>query len=63
MKLLSDKEKADYVNAPNTCPFCGSDDIEGRAMDGDGSFITQDINCNSCNAEWKDVYTLTDIDQ
>jgi hypothetical protein len=61
---LTDEQKKKYIErGGNRCPFCDSDDIEGtRGVQTDSGCAWQDIRCCACNAEWQDIYTLTDID-
>lgn len=47
----------------NYCPECGSLDIEGRAFNADSLSAWQDITCNQCDTEWRDLYTLTGVDK
>jgi hypothetical protein len=42
-----------------TCPFCGSDDIEGGSFNADAGYATQETSCNECDRSWEDQYTLT----
>jgi formate dehydrogenase maturation protein FdhE len=41
------------------CPFCGSGDLTGRFIEVDGRTAAQPVDCNNCEAEWIDMYTLT----
>ncbi len=43
------------------CPFCGSDQVTGDAVDIDGMSASQEVTCDACNEEWRDVYTLVGI--
>ena len=43
----------------NTCPKCGSDQVEGRSIDVQGEQCFQPVMCLSCEAQWDDVYQLT----
>lgn len=40
------------------CPFCGDEDIEGSSVDIDDTYAAQEVGCNSCGEDWKEVYTL-----
>lgn len=56
--------KKKYMDkAGNGCPYCGSDDLNGSRFNSDSMCAWQDITCQSCNKEWRDVYTLTDIEE
>lgn len=41
------------------CPFCGSHDIEGGAVEIDGGIAYQPVSCLECDSEWTDTYALT----
>ncbi len=51
---------------PCTCPTCGSDEIEGKAVNitvHEGiQQATQPCSCLVCNEEWTDTYTLSSVD-
>lgn len=54
---MSDQE---YVEKGGcTCPFCGSDDIEGGPFNADAGYATQEVSCNECDRSWEDQYKLT----
>lgn len=59
---LTDEQKAEYLKEPNKCPVCRSDNIEGGSTDIESDHAYQTVVCLSCHTEWRDVYTLTDID-
>ncbi len=51
---------AEYVEKGGcTCPFCGSDDIEGGSFNAGAGYATQEVSCNECDKSWEDQYTLT----
>lgn len=51
---------AEYVEKGGcTCPFCGSDDIEGGSTNVDAGYATQEVSCNECDRSWEDQYNLT----
>ncbi len=59
--MLTPEQKHEYLsNRPGHCPYCGSEDIEGRGYDYD-SDPGQIIDCNECERCWMDVFTLTDV--
>lgn len=44
------------------CPFCESNDIEGRdVLQAEGETASQRVICNDCDKQWYDIYTLTGI--
>jgi len=56
---LSAEQKAKYLEAPYTCPYCGSSQIGADHFDGEGS--SQRCDCDDCNKSWRDIYKLVDI--
>jgi len=40
------------------CPFCYTDQIEGGDFNVEPGYVTQDMACLECEAEWRDVYRL-----
>lgn len=61
---MKNKIKEKYLEKPWRCPYCGSEDIEGKALETHGdATATQDVWCNTpnCGEQWTDVYTLTDV--
>jgi formate dehydrogenase maturation protein FdhE len=61
-KLTEDQKKAYMENAANLCPFCKSPDITGGSVDIDGREAWQEVSCNECPGEWRDVYTLSFVE-
>ena len=59
--------KADLENYLKTkgqaCPFCQSTDIESQSdiSVGDSGIAWHNIQCNSCDQEWRDEYRLVGI--
>lgn len=58
---MTRQDKQKYLMNPGTCPFCGSNDVDGQAIDVDGDKVTQAVSC-CCGAAWVDYYTLVDIE-
>ena len=65
MKLTA-KMKKEYLAHKGVrcrCPYCKSRNLDCP----DGFFMTDGLNvvaiiqCNDCTQEWKDFYTLTDV--
>lgn len=61
---LTEEQKKNYLANSGVCPFCGSGDIEGHSHDYEGDQVWQTIRCLTpkCRREWRDVYTLTFIE-
>jgi hypothetical protein len=58
-KVLTPEDVRDYIaKSGNYCPYCSSDEIEGRSHDVDGPSAIQTVVCNDCNETWDDVYFL-----
>lgn len=46
------------------CPYCGSKNIEGsgvRSMD--GNTMSNEVECQTCQRNWWDIYTLTGVEE
>lgn len=55
MKYLPD----DYIKRGGVCcPSCGSDGIQGQAVEIDAGGATQKIDCLACASSWIDNYQL-----
>lgn len=54
---------SEYVQAGGSfCPECGSRNITCRGdWNADGLLVTTTVDCDSCDHEWGEVYTLTDL--
>lgn len=59
--MLTDEQKAAYLENPNICPYCESNDLEASAPDYTGSTIEQNILCLGCNQRWIDIYKIKSI--
>lgn len=52
-----------YLESPNLCPICQSEDIEStESVQVDGECAWQSIQCKNCHSTWSDIYILTGID-
>lgn len=51
-----------YLKSPMHCPFCGGGNIDTDPIEASDDSTTQIVICLSCNMVWKDIYTLTNID-
>ena len=54
----------EYIRNPNFCPNCGSPEINAShsTFDSDHDLTHkawQAVTCDSCEAEWHDLFTLT----
>lgn len=56
---MKQKTDAEYISAPNRCPFCNSLNIEGTgAVEADGDWMTNAVLCQDCEKTWDDMFTL-----
>lgn len=54
------KTQLEYLETyGNNCPFCGSADIEGQAVNIVVGYASQELYCHGCNSSWEDEYSLT----
>ena len=63
MKLTRIMKKKYIANAGNTCPYCGSNDMDCSKFHSDSANAWQNIACGVCGKEWRDVYTLVDVEE
>ena len=60
--ILTDEQRIAYVlNGGSSCPLCGDETIDGTSVQIDNGTAWQNVSCNECNAEWQDIYSLTDV--
>jgi transcription elongation factor Elf1 len=57
---MDEKQKADYLKSPYHCPYCNSDKIV--ALEFNAETLSQTVECQACGREWKEVFTLTDVE-
>ena len=62
MKLTEEQCKKYIRNGGNQCPFCNSDNLDGREVTIEEGEAWQPIICLDCDHEWRDVYILTYIE-
>jgi len=63
---MDQEQKQAYLKSEGSkCPFCKSENIWGgithSAKYYDG--YEQEVQCNECGKAWKDIYTLTDVEE
>jgi len=62
MKKLNAKElERKYLESPNTCPFCGSTDIEADHGEFDHDLGFRNIECNGCNKNWVEEFKMSSV--
>ena len=68
MDEIKVENRRKYMQSPDHCPCCGSDEIEGSiaihssSIDIDAGGAWQSVSCCDCGAEWHDIYTLTHVE-
>ena len=63
MKLTRMRKKKYLAECGNTCPYCGSNDLDCSRFHFDSACAWQNITCADCGKEWRDVYTLVDVEE
>jgi len=65
MAGLTDAQKRAYLDASGLiCPYCGSENIHAlEVLDGDYNQAWRRVACSECDEEWRDIYTLTDVEE
>lgn len=58
--MLTEAQKKAYVDDPNNCPYCGSEDIEAGTIQSD-DIINCDITCLACGKIWAEEYKVSKI--
>jgi Zn finger protein HypA/HybF involved in hydrogenase expression len=62
LPILTKDQQKKYLEHPELCPVCGSDQTEaGKTNFDDGVLMTQEVHCLKCEAKWQDIYTLTEV--
>lgn len=61
---LTDEQKAAYIEYGfSKCPYCGSYEVSSGHFEVDGASAWQPVHCDNCEKDWRDVYTLTEIEE
>jgi len=63
VKGLTAKRKRSYLRRGGNCPYCGSYAITGDSVDIEGAGASQEVSCQECGRSWRDVYTLTNVEE
>jgi Zn ribbon nucleic-acid-binding protein len=58
---LTEEQIKKYIACPVNCPYCDSDDIFSDPVD--ISDDSADVECYACGKTWKDIWTITDIQE
>ena len=63
-KDFSPEQKEKYLGSLNSCPACGSDEIEWGDFDTTSSTqVCQKVQCLVCDAAWFDIYNLVGVEK
>ncbi len=60
---MTKKQIKDYIEDPNHCPFCNSEDIEAGDYDFEGREVWSEVRCNACKKRWRDTYRLKEVEE
>jgi hypothetical protein len=64
--MIEEFNKITYLDSGgNRCPFCQSENISaiGPIENNEDIQLTQIIQCDKCLKKWRDILTLTDIEE
>lgn len=62
--MLTSKQKKNYIKHGYAgCPHCKSSNVTCSNPDMDGSTVITISECSSCGKYWKDIYTLTGVEE
>ena len=62
IETLDDADITTYVVlGGQTCPYCGSDDLDYGTTEMDTSCCSQGGTCDTCGRQWSDDYTMTGL--
>ena len=59
--MLTKEQIDNYLKNPNSCPYCGAQNIEASNWDGDTA--TEEVECKDCNKNWYDCYELVGMEE
>jgi transcription elongation factor Elf1 len=61
--MLTIEQKNKYLGSPDTCPYCGSDELSLGKVSADVNRALQHISCGQCKKRWTNIYTLTQMEE
>jgi transcriptional regulator NrdR family protein len=50
-----------YLNNPNSCPYCGSEEVQGGRFEPSDNKAWRNVRCLSCEKRWTEEFTITKI--
>ena len=59
--MSTPKRLREYLERGDDCCNCEDYSIEGGPFEQDGMFVTQEVWCTTCCAEWTNVFKLESI--
>ena len=62
-KQLTKNQVAAYLEDPECCPFCKSDELKAGYTDYSGLFASRYVSCNNCKENFFENFRMTDISQ
>ena len=63
-KQLTEQEVKEYIEYPNTCPFCKSENLDADPIDVyETNTASRNVSCEDCGEEWVEEFTMTNIYQ
>ena len=62
-ELTEDRKRVYLEHGGLICPFCGSRAISTQEFNADHAEGWQDVYCEDCEGEWRDLYTLTGVEE
>jgi transcription elongation factor Elf1 len=63
MAILTKEQKEKYLaSGGGVCPFCGAADISGGSIDIEATEAWQNVSCDTCGENWRDVYKLAFVE-
>jgi hypothetical protein len=62
MKHLTDKQKKIYLENPDICPNCHSEELEQEGKWEDVLCIYEEWSCLDCKKWWVETYRLSDVE-
>jgi len=58
---VTDAHDKKYLEYPNNCPICDSDNISGAPIDAGDNAAWREVSCLDCGAEWTERFELTGL--
>lgn len=56
---MTPEQREKYIAQGGTrCPYCGSEDLDGKGVQIDRGTATQEVMCTDCGNGWTDIYVL-----